>query len=62
MKVYDLKENVTLEQSIDQGIFNSLYNQPYVSAFNISLGVAKDGMFDIDLSFVHTFLSFFFIW
>ncbi|CAF0879835.1 unnamed protein product [Rotaria sordida] len=45
MEIYDLKNNISLEKSIDQGIFNSFYVQPYVSAFNISLGRAKDGFF-----------------
>jgi len=44
MKIYDLKNNVSLQQSIDQGIFRALYNVSYVSAFNISLGREKDGL------------------
>jgi hypothetical protein len=43
MTVYDLKNNISLQTSIDQGIFRALYNKPYVSAFNVSLGRAKDG-------------------
>jgi hypothetical protein len=42
MQIYDLQNNVLLNQSIDQGIFRALYNQFYVSAFNISLGTSKD--------------------
>ncbi|CAF4594728.1 unnamed protein product, partial [Rotaria sp. Silwood2] len=45
MEIYDLKNNISLQKSIDQGIFNSFYVQPYVSAFNISFGRAKDGFF-----------------
>ena len=45
MTVYDLKNNITLDQSIDQGIFKALYNKTYVSAFNVSLGRANDGLF-----------------
>ncbi|CAF1985250.1 unnamed protein product [Rotaria magnacalcarata] len=45
MAIYDLRNNVILTPSIDQGIFNSLYSKPYVSAFNISLGRPKDGFF-----------------
>ncbi|CAF0906118.1 unnamed protein product [Rotaria sp. Silwood1] len=45
MEIYDLKNNISLQKSIDQGIFNSFYIQPYVSAFNISFGRAKDGFF-----------------
>lgn len=44
MNIYDLKNNVSLNSSIDQGIFRSLYNTFYVSAFTISLGREKDGM------------------
>lgn len=44
MEMYDLKNNITLVPSIDQGIFNSFYITPYVSAFNISLGRASDGL------------------
>ncbi|CAF0735873.1 unnamed protein product [Adineta ricciae] len=45
MTVYDLKNNISLDQSIDQGIFKALYNKTYVSAFNVSLGRANDGFF-----------------
>jgi hypothetical protein len=51
MEIYDLENNISLEPFIDQGIFNALYVEPYVSAFNISLGRAKDGLY---------FSSFFF--
>jgi hypothetical protein len=44
MEIYDLKNNVSLQQSIDQGIFRALYDVSYVSAFNISLGREKDGL------------------
>jgi hypothetical protein len=44
MKIYDLKNNISLLESIDTGIFNALYNKPYVSAFTVSLGQAKDGL------------------
>ena len=43
MTVYSLVNNITLEPTIDRGLFNALYLQPYVSGFNISLGRAKDG-------------------
>lgn len=43
MNVYDLQNNLTLQDSIDQGIFRSLYKVFYISAFNISLGHEKDG-------------------
>jgi len=45
MQIYDVKNNITLQQSIDQGIFRSLYKVFYVSAFNLSLGREKDGYF-----------------
>ncbi len=44
MKVYGIKNNVRLDPKIDQGIFYSILPQPTVSAFNISLGQANDGM------------------
>ena len=43
MHVYPMKNNVTLQPIIDQGMFSALYVKPYVSAFNISLGQANDG-------------------
>ena len=43
MHVYDIKNNITLNETIDQGIFYSILRQPTVSAFNISLGQANDG-------------------
>ncbi|UJR26977.1 hypothetical protein I4U23_008284 [Adineta vaga] len=45
MTVYDLENNITLQEFIDQGIFRALYNGPYVSALNVSFGRAKDGFF-----------------
>ncbi len=42
MQIYDLENNVLLDQSNDQGIFRALYKQFYISAFNISLGCSKD--------------------
>lgn len=50
MTVYELKNNVSLEPTIDQGIFRALYNKPYVSAFNVSLGRAKDGESSVERS------------
>ena len=44
MAVYPLENNVTLHPTIDRGIFNALYGEPFVSGFNISLGRAKDGL------------------
>ena len=41
MQIYSLKNNASL-QSQDQGIFRALYQQPYVSAFSVSLGRSKD--------------------
>ena len=52
MQVYDLQNNVLLNQMIDQGIFRSLYNQFYVSAFNISLGISKDSKCKILVLFI----------
>lgn len=43
MKMYDLKNNVTLQPKVDRGIFTALYPGPYVSAFNMSMGQASDG-------------------
>jgi len=51
MEIYDLENNISLQPSIDQGIFIALYDKLYVSGFNISLGRAKDGLY---------FSSFFF--
>jgi hypothetical protein len=45
MGIYNLNNNISLSQTIDQGLFNALYNKPYVSGFNISFGRAKDGFF-----------------
>ena len=42
MLIYDLYNTLSLDQSIDQGIFRSLYKKPDLSAFNISLGRSKD--------------------
>ena len=44
MNVYTLRNNISLQPTIDQGIFNALYMKPYVSALNISLGRAGDGL------------------
>ena len=45
MGIYNLKNNISLSQPTDQGLFNALYNVPYVSGFNVSFGRAKDGFF-----------------
>ncbi|CAF1019509.1 unnamed protein product [Rotaria sordida] len=45
MQIYDIKNNVTLDPNIDQGTFYSLLSHPFVSAFNLSIGQAKDGFF-----------------
>ncbi|CAF3422962.1 unnamed protein product, partial [Rotaria sp. Silwood2] len=45
MHIYDLKNNVTIDRNIDQGIFYSFLAYPSVSAFNISLGEVNDGFF-----------------
>jgi hypothetical protein len=44
MKVYEIENYVFLDPEIDQGIFYSILPHPTVSAFNISLGQANDGM------------------
>jgi hypothetical protein len=43
MKIYPLKTNIVLQSTIDRGIFNAFYKEPYVSALNISLGRTNDG-------------------
>jgi hypothetical protein len=53
MKMYQLENNLSLEQSNDQGIFRSLYKQFYVSAFNISLGRSKDSESNSSFSFFY---------
>ncbi|CAF4128422.1 unnamed protein product, partial [Rotaria sordida] len=55
MEIYDLKNNISLEKSIDQRIFNSFYVKPYLSPFNISLDRAKDGFF---AKLNYTFIQF----
>ena len=42
MHVYDLNNTLSLDQTRDQGIFRALFNKPYLSAFNISLGRTND--------------------
>ena len=44
MNVYALRNNISLQPTIDQGIFDALYIKPSVSAWNISLGRAGDGL------------------
>jgi hypothetical protein len=43
MQVYSIKNQVSLDDSIDQGIFDALFIKPNVSAFNVSLGAKADG-------------------
>jgi hypothetical protein len=43
MQVYSIKNNITLDQNIDQGIYYSILPKPNVSAFNVSLGETADG-------------------
>jgi hypothetical protein len=58
MQIYDLKNNISLNQPIDQGIFRSLYKAFYVSAFNISLGREKDGLkYFVFIDFIFFFIS-----
>ncbi len=52
MEIYDLENNISLQPFIDQGIFIALYEKPYVSGFNISLGRAKDGLYLSSFLFV----------
>lgn len=42
MHVYDLNNTISLDQTRDQGIFRALFDWPYVSAFNLSLGRSND--------------------
>lgn len=45
MQIYSLKNNITLDPEIDQGVYYSIFKKPNVSAFNISLGATTDGFF-----------------
>ena len=44
MQIYDVENNFTLDPKIDQGIYRSILPVPVVSAFNVSLGQANDGI------------------
>jgi hypothetical protein len=44
MQIYQIKNQITLDENIDQGIYYSIFAKPNVSAFNVSLGATTDGM------------------
>jgi len=44
MQIYPIKNQITLDENIDQGIYYSIFAKPNVSAFNVSLGATTDGM------------------
>lgn len=43
MQVYDLQKNITRNPIIDNGIFLSIYRQPYITSLNVSIGANTDG-------------------
>jgi len=44
MHTYQMKNQITLDEYIDQGIYYSIFVKPNVSAFNVSLGETADGI------------------
>ena len=60
MQMYDLKNLLSSRSFTDQGIFQSLYTVPYISAFNISLGRQNDGLKNFFFFFFFFFITFFF--
>ena len=43
MHVYDLQNGITINSTVERGMFLSLYRQPYVSAMKVSIGASGDG-------------------
>lgn len=43
MHVYDLQNSITINSTVDRGMFLSLFTQPYVSAMKVSIGASSDG-------------------
>lgn len=43
MQIYDLQKNLTRNPNIDNGMFLSLYRQPYITGMNVSIGAGSDG-------------------